>query len=126
MSIICWLPCKYQVSHFLAYAGEGRGREILLLFSIVNRGNKGAAKRKLHRNKISSSTLSLSLSSPLALQVSCYVFFDYTAYLDTISNRLSLRINLSPPPLKISKGFLLQNFIVTFQYRISSSFQDGV
>lgn len=43
-----------------------------------------------------------------------------------IESPLITNQSFSSPLPKISKGFLLQNFIVTFQYRISSSFQDGV
>lgn len=128
VSIMCC--CRAGVSSFSFSCLRGRGRggvrgDSVALLSVVNSGNKGAAKRKLHRNKISSFPL-----PPPVLQVSCYLFFDYTAYLDTVSDRLSLRINLLPP--KISKGFPLQNFIhqrihinVTppFRYRISPSFQ---
>lgn len=105
------LPCQYQVSHFLAYEGRGEGGgEILLLFSIVNCGNKGAAKRKLHRNKISSSLGSLSRFLARSLARSLFplllratgvllrIFRLHCLLRTTISNRLSLRINLSPSP----------------------------
>lgn len=58
VSIMCC--CRAGVSSFSFSCLRGRGRrgergDSVALLSVVNSGNKGAAKRKLHRNKISSS-----------------------------------------------------------------------
>lgn len=57
VSIMCC--CHAGVSSFSFSCLRGRGRrgvrgDSVALLSVVNSGNKGAAKRKLHRNKISS------------------------------------------------------------------------
>lgn len=57
VSIMCC--CRAGVSSFSFSCLRGRGRggvrgDSVALLSVVNSGNKGAAKRKLHRNKISS------------------------------------------------------------------------
>ena len=91
----CRASIKFLI-FLLTREREGEGRFCCSSLSLT-----GGTKVRRNENYIETkfqARLSLSLSSPLALQVSCYVFFDYTAYLDTISNRLSLRINLSPPP----------------------------
>ena len=93
----CRASIKFLI-FLLTREREGEGRFCCSSLSLT-----GGTKVRRNENYIETKfqarlSLSLSLSSPLALQVSCYVFFDYTAYLDTISNRLSLRINLSPPP----------------------------
>lgn len=104
-----YVGCRASIKFLIFLLTRERGGEGRFCCSSLSltggtkvRRNENYIETKFQARLSLSLFLSLARSrsspSPLALQVSCYVFFDYTAYLDTISNRLSLRINLSPPP----------------------------
>lgn len=105
----CRASIKFLI-FLLTREREGEGRFCCSSLSLTGgtkvRRNENYIETKFQARLSPSLSLARSRSSPspLALQVSCYVFFDYTAYLDTISNRLSLRINLSPPPQRFPKA----------------------
>ena len=121
----CRASIKFLI-FLLTREREGEGRFCCSSLSLT-----GGTKVRRNENYIETKfqarlSLSLSLFPSRATGVLLRIFRLHCLLRYHIESPLITNQSFSSPLPKISKGFLLQNFIVTFQYRISSSFQDGV